>query len=132
MRNKSKKYKYNKNITRKSKSKKLNKRKRKYSKRYSKRYSKHMKGGFFSQNTLNYKNEFINQADQIKDRTISSTKSSLGNVFSMGTIAFMAGLSAAKDAANTIFSPLKKQTDKLQKEVNQQVVPAVSSVTSTK
>ena len=91
-----------------------------------------MKGGFLSQNTLNYKNEFINQADQIKDRTISSTKSSLGNVFSMGTIAFKAGLSATKDAATAMFSPLKKQTDKLQKEVNQKVMPITNAIPAAK
>ena len=128
MRSKSKKYKYKKNINKKSKkTRKLNKRKRKY----SKKNNKHMKGGFFSQNTLNYKNEFINQADQIKDRTISSTKSSLGNVFNMGTIAFKAGLSATKDAFAT-FSPFKKATEKLQKEVNQKVMPVANTVLPAK
>ena len=124
------KYKFRKVTTRKyrTKNKKIkNYKKTKKNKRITRRKNKKMRGGFFSQNTLNYKTEIIDQADQIKDRTINSAKSSLGNVVAMGGLAFKAGLSATKDAATAMIHPFKKEARQLQNKVNQQVNSVINT-----
>ena len=133
MRNKNKskkysKYRSKKHITRKYKTRKYRRiKKTRKNNRNKSRKSKKMKGGFLSQNTLHYKTEIIDQADQIKDRTISSAKSSLGNVMAMGGLAFKAGLSATKDAAGAMISPFKKEARELQNKVNQQVNSVINT-----